>query len=83
MASHVSWPPTGNLEGRCRRGGENAAEYAAGAGQWSYFGAPCLHQARHEGVSQARLQQVDQCGDVRDVAEVVDDLQTGLDLPVV
>ena len=37
----------------------------------------------NEGVSQARLQQVDQCGDVRDVAEVVDDLQTGLDLPVV
>jgi hypothetical protein len=30
----------------------------------------------------ARMQQVDQCGDVRDMAEVVDDLQARFDLPI-
>ena len=29
-----------------------------------------------------RMQQVDQCGDVRDMAEVVDDLQARFDLPI-
>src|SRR5713101_1580829 len=33
--------------------------------------------------SRARMQQVGQCGDALDVAEVVDDLQTLFDLPVV
>src|SRR5204862_5121973 len=33
--------PTGNLEGRYRRGGENADDYARGARQWT--AARCTH----------------------------------------
>ena len=43
------------------------------------FVSHCVFPVR---VSRARLQQVDQGGDVRDVAEVVDHMQAFFDLPV-
>ena len=42
----------------------------------------CLNQKRSLKTTLARMQQLGQCGDVRDVAEVVDDLQARFHLPL-
>jgi hypothetical protein len=56
--------------------------WGLGVGQWRRLGALCLHQVLHGGVSRARLQQVGDSGDMRHVAEVVDQTQAFFDLPV-